>query len=1311
MIKKYCLLALVVLALSCSVKEESSPLCERVTFEAVLCDKPATKTVLQADGSVFWSPGDAINLFYGENGAAVLTASNTDAAAQTSFTGMLDGMLPNGTDEFWAVYPYAAGNTFDGSAVILTLPDEQTGVAGTFANNLFISLAKSQDYTLQFYNLCGGIKFSVSQQGIQSVTFKGNNEEILAGQVQAQFDDNGKPVVHKIAKGATELRLNAPDGGFEVGKWYYIVSLPATLSAGYTMTFYSGRDVVAERVTDTAVTIKRSVWGRLTEADDVPEPFEASKYLEFTSVGTTKIALDSEGGNDPILYYSTDAENWTLWDYDTLTVSTNHPVYICGDNPEGFSQSTGQYSVFASVGDNFSVSGDVMSLINYKEDVLAIPNSNCFFGLFAGSKLVSPPSLPATTLTDWCYNAMFYNCSSLTSAPILPATVAAYYCYSSMFYGCTALTSAPELPATTLDEGCYQYMFYGCTALTSAPELPVTTLAKGCYYRMMANCSGLTSAPEELPATTLTQGCYYGMFQNCTSLVTAPELPATTLAASCYRAMFYGCSSLTAAPDLPATELAEECYYSMFTRCSGLTQTPASLPATTLATSCYYAMFYACSQLTTAPELPATTLAERCYESMFYECSSLITAPELPATTLTLACYHWMFHSCTSLTTAPDLPATTLTEDCYNCMFYNCPSLMAAPDIPATTVAPYCCYAMFSGGCTSLTTGPQMLPATTLAESCYQFMFWGCSSLTNAPELPATNLAPLCYYSMFERCSSLTTAPQLPATELAEDCYRYMFWSCTSLAEAPELPATALTKGCYYNMFGACESLETAPDLPATELADSCYTYMFSGSLNLKYVKALATNISASGCVDEWLRDVAANGTFIKSAQMNDWPTGISGIPEGWTVENDGATLISASKYLTFTSEGLTVIGMENVADNAPVLYYSEDLDTWKQWDYDTLHVKSSRPLYFCGNNPNGVSITRSEDIAYSSFTASGDYFSVSGDMMSLLDPNNDLTAMPSTGGFVYLFKDCSLLTSAPSLPATVLSYGCYAGLFYGCSNLTEAPVLPATEMKAASYIIMFSGCSSLTTAPELPATTLDDSCYSQMFEGCTSLAEAPELPATTLVQACYSGMFKDCTSLSRIVCKATDISAQSCLVDWVNNVSSQGTFVKSIGVQWPEGVSGIPEGWTVQDAEAFDLDGRWEALRNNDDPTSVAFVALFEGSNLDLYIIAWGQHYVGTYEFADGVITYTISEAYQAYTDVTFDEEGHMTSHSWQAGNLDASTLTLSADYDWYEMDAETLADYKVDLAEFSFQLQAGNTSATSALFGIENLVFTKVN
>lgn len=114
----------------------------------------------------------------------------------------------------------------------------------------------------------------------------------------------------------------------------------------------------------------------------------------------------------------------------------------------------------------------------------------------------------------------------------------------------------------------------------------------------------------------------------------------------------------------------------------------------------------------------------------------------------------------------------------------------------------------------------------------------------------------------------------------------------------------------------------------------------------------------------------------------------------------------------------------------------------------------------------------------------------------------------------------------------------------------------------------MFNGCTSLITAPVLPATELADGCYSGMFYGCGSLTVAPELPATTLAENCYSSMFSGCTSLNRITCLATDISA-SCTDYWVNNVSSTGTFIKHPDMNdWATGGGGIPEGWTVVDAE-----------------------------------------------------------------------------------------------------------------------------------------------
>ena len=254
--------------------------------------------------------------------------------------------------------------------------------------------------------------------------------------------------------------------------------------------------------------------------------------------------------------------------------------------------------------------------------------------------------------------------------------------------------------------------------------------------------------------------------------------------------------------------------------------------------------------------LPWATLADSCYSGMFQNCTSLITAPKLPATTLVDYCYIYMFYGCTSLTTAPELSATALAEGCYMGIFQGCTSLVNAP----------------------------ALPATTLPKRGYSQMFWDCTSLTTAPALPATTLIRNCYYSMFRNCTSLTTAPALPATTLVDYCYSHMFYGCTSLTTAPALPATTLADDCYNSMFQGCTSLVNAPALPATTLAYSCYHSMFRGCTSLNYVKMLATDISASNCLYYWVQNVAPTGRFIKHPDVNI-PTGISGIPSGWTVE------------------------------------------------------------------------------------------------------------------------------------------------------------------------------------------------------------------------------------------------------------------------------------------------------------------------------------------------------------------------------------------------------------------------------------------
>ena len=99
-----------------------------------------------------------------------------------------------------------------------------------------------------------------------------------------------------------------------------------------------------------------------------------------------------------------------------------------------------------------------------------------------------------------------------------------------------------------------------------------------------------------------------------------------------------------------------------------------------------------------------------------------------------------------------------------------------------------------------------------------------------------------------------------------------------------------------------------------------------------------------------------------------------------------------------------------------------------------------------------------------------------------------------------------------------------------------------------ARFCYLFNGCTVLTSAPELPAKELADNCYYSMFHGCTSLTSAPELKATTLENECYESMFKGCTKLSTVTMLAPGdkiSEAAACCYDWLYNAGTDET-VKS---------------------------------------------------------------------------------------------------------------------------------------------------------------------
>lgn len=176
-------------------------------------------------------------------------------------------------------------------------------------------------------------------------------------------------------------------------------------------------------------------------------------------------------------------------------------------------------------------------------------------------------------------------------------------------------------------------------------------------------------------------------------------------------------------------------------------------------------------------------------------------------------------------------------------------------------------------------------------------------------------------------------------------------------------------------------------------------------------------------------------------------------------------------------------------------------------------------------------------------------------------------TAMEQ-GCYELMFNYCTSLTTAPELPATIMAKDCYGGMFSNCINLINVQsILPATELSESCYSTMFRNCEKLTIAPKLPATTLQKKCYEYMFDGCVRLTDAPELLAKKLPDYCYYSMFNDCMSLKYVKCLATNIGYFS-TYKWMENVSASGTFVKDKNKTWNIGSNGIPDNWTIENAE-----------------------------------------------------------------------------------------------------------------------------------------------
>uniref|UniRef100_UPI003FF11EA1 right-handed parallel beta-helix repeat-containing protein n=1 Tax=Candidatus Cryptobacteroides bacterium TaxID=3085639 RepID=UPI003FF11EA1 len=164
-----------------------------VTFEvsakptqAAEVQNVSTKTEIKDDGTVLWSVGDKVSVFYevnGETGSSeseALVAENIKTDGSASITVKVPAAFTleqfEGTRSLSAVYPFDATATFEGGKINVSAPKVQDG---TFAH-ASLSVAKwTGSNSLTFENQCGLLRIEAVDAAVSKITLKSADADIV----------------------------------------------------------------------------------------------------------------------------------------------------------------------------------------------------------------------------------------------------------------------------------------------------------------------------------------------------------------------------------------------------------------------------------------------------------------------------------------------------------------------------------------------------------------------------------------------------------------------------------------------------------------------------------------------------------------------------------------------------------------------------------------------------------------------------------------------------------------------------------------------------------------------------------------------------------------------------------------------------------------------------------------------------------------------------------------------------------------------------------------------------------------------------
>ena len=266
---------------------------QEMTF---IAGTPSSRTSLQNGTQVWWTAGDAINIFSGAENNKFITAEGGKSIV--TFTGKATP-----ADSYTALYPYNAEALILDGAVTTTLPAAQMAPVWGFDAKANISFATATDEnkSLSFQNTCGLIRFKNNLTDLTAIklTAQGVN---IAGNVK--IDASGNLTVES---GSNAITLTANEGTF-VGpnetnanaKEYSMVVPPVTFTGGFTLelTKTSGNETYTFSGENLTITKGQIVTIELKEGGQPPVIEEQTTAIVASA---QEIVTDPTTGNDRVV--------------------------------------------------------------------------------------------------------------------------------------------------------------------------------------------------------------------------------------------------------------------------------------------------------------------------------------------------------------------------------------------------------------------------------------------------------------------------------------------------------------------------------------------------------------------------------------------------------------------------------------------------------------------------------------------------------------------------------------------------------------------------------------------------------------------------------------------------------------------------------------------------------------------------------------------------------------------------------------------------------------------------------------------------